>query len=68
MSLGNRGRGRGALNLLPTPGSAGGSSGLDGGDSYELMEARVTEVVDVDSFWAQIGTGEWCIALILPRD
>ena len=59
MSLGSRGRGKGALNLLRTPGAADGSSGQDGGESYELMEARVMEVVDVDSFWAQIGTSEW---------
>ena len=58
MSLGSRGRGRGALSLLRTPGDGG--TGQQGGSGYKLMEARVTEIVDVDSFWAQIGAGGGC--------
>ena len=55
MSFGSRGRGRGVMSLRRTPGDGG--TGQQGGSGYKLMEARVTEIVDVDSFWAQIGTG-----------
>ena len=58
MSFGSRGRGRGVMSLRRTPGDV--STGQQGGSGYKLMEARVTEIVDVDSFWAQIGTGGGC--------
>lgn len=54
-----RGRGRGALALREQPyrdqPHANGNG--DSPASLALMEARVTEILDVATFWAQIGTG-----------
>lgn len=38
-------------------GTTGGSKSLSSPAASEVMEIRLTEVSDVTSFWAQIGTG-----------
>ena len=68
MSVGGKGRGRGALKTGRMPGMLEKSS-RESGDGQErssqlgplpseLFEARVTEILDCSAFWAQIGTGK----------
>ncbi len=69
MSEGSKGRGKGALRAVgfhrsmrtdsPLPGSVS-VGGRDNGVSRHnkrIMVGRIKEVLDVATFWAQIGTG-----------
>ncbi len=90
MSLGSKGRGKGALKSfsstginIPQPGSRSMGTGLPGsadpvgvrggdesandgkvgGGSRRTMVGRITEILDVGTFWTQIGTGELSLAV-----
>ena len=69
MPVAGKGRGRGALKTITMPGmleksSRGSGDGQEKRSSQlspppsELYEARVTEILDCSTFWAQIGTGK----------
>ena len=62
MSLVGRGRGKGALKTLPSPGA---KEPLGACGSDRVMSARITEVLDVVTFWAQIGTGKCRLCALL---
>lgn len=71
-----RGRGalRGSLPVVGTPISPGGEQILLSEDAieneeepdtseFQLLDIRVTEILDVTTFWAQIGTGRFNLLL-----
>ena len=61
MSLGGKGRGRGALKTITMPGMLENTQERRGElkpHPSELYEARVTDILDCTTFYVQIGTGE----------
>ena len=58
-----RGRGRGVLKDSAPPPRVGDAFSQMSEEPL-LMDIRITEIIDVCTFWAQIGTGRF---ILLPR-